>query len=143
MSLKIGENIAYLRNQRGLTQEELAKVFLVSNQSVSKWEAGKCCPDIELIPQIACFFDVSIDKLLVGDCAGKLSSNAQSLDKFILQAIEIAQEEQEIYTAILQRRLGISYGKAKKIIDDMCKSGYIIKDESSKYKYLYSGHLGE
>lgn len=62
--IKIHEQISFLRKQRGLTQEGLAKHLGVTNQTVSKWEAGQCCPDIQLLPAIASFFHVSVDALL-------------------------------------------------------------------------------
>lgn len=61
---KINEQIAFLRKQKGLTQEELARVLGVTNQAVSKWESAQCCPDIQLLPDIAKLFDVSVDELL-------------------------------------------------------------------------------
>ena len=63
-TIKINEQIAFLRKQKGLTQEELAGVLGVTNQAVSKWESAQCCPDIQLLPDIAKLFDVSVDELL-------------------------------------------------------------------------------
>lgn len=62
--IKINEQIAFLRKQKGLTQEELAGALGVTNQAVSKWESAQCCPDIQLLPDIAKLFDVSVDELL-------------------------------------------------------------------------------
>lgn len=62
--IRINEQIAFLRKQRGMTQEELAKALGVTNQAVSKWEQGQCCPDIGLLPDLAKMFDVSVDELL-------------------------------------------------------------------------------
>lgn len=62
--IKINEQIAFLRKQKGLTQEELANALGVTNQAVSKWESAQCCPDIQLLPDVAKFFDVSVDELL-------------------------------------------------------------------------------
>ncbi len=62
--IKIGEQIAFLRKQKGFTQEELAKALGVTNQAVSKWESDICCPDIQLLPTIAEMFDASVDELL-------------------------------------------------------------------------------
>jgi len=63
-AIKINEQIAFLRKQRGITQEGLANALGVTNQAVSKWESAQCCPDIQLLPDIAKFFDVSVDELL-------------------------------------------------------------------------------
>lgn len=58
----IGKQIAALRKERGVKQEELAGFVGVTAQAVSKWENGGV-PDTELIPKIADFFGVSCDKL--------------------------------------------------------------------------------
>lgn len=58
----IGKQIAALRKERGIKQEQLANYVGVSTQAVSKWENGGV-PDTELLPKIADFFSVSIDSL--------------------------------------------------------------------------------
>lgn len=63
-AIKINEQIAFLRKQKGLTQEELANALGVTNQAVSKWESAQCCPDIQLLPDIAKLFNVSVDELI-------------------------------------------------------------------------------
>ena len=63
-TIKLHEQIAFLRKQKGLTQEQLANALGVTNQSVSKWESGQCCPDLQLLPAIAKLFEVSVDELL-------------------------------------------------------------------------------
>ena len=40
MKMKLNEQIAYLRREKGMTQEQLATALGVTNQSVSKWESG-------------------------------------------------------------------------------------------------------
>lgn len=64
MKLQIGQNLRHLRTERGITQEKLAEVLDVSCQSVSRWELGICYPDLELLPAIANFFDVTLDTLI-------------------------------------------------------------------------------
>lgn len=72
MKLNIGETIKKSRRERDITQEEFAEMLGVSCQSVSRWENNLCYPDIELIPTIAAFFDISTDKLMgVDDVAEK------------------------------------------------------------------------
>ena len=55
--------IANLRREKGMTQEELAQAMGVTNQAVSKWESAQNCPDIQLLPQLADLFGVTIDSL--------------------------------------------------------------------------------
>ncbi len=62
--MTLNKQIAFLRREKDLTQEQLANALGVSNQAVSKWESGACCPDISLLPDIAKLFQVSIDKLM-------------------------------------------------------------------------------
>lgn len=61
--MDFGTKIAYYRKERGMTQEELASQFDISNQAVSKWETGQSYPDVELLPKIADFFEISLDEL--------------------------------------------------------------------------------
>ena len=63
-TIKINEQIAFLRKQKGLTQEELANALGETTQAVSKWESDQCCPDIQLLPDFAGLFGVSVDELL-------------------------------------------------------------------------------
>lgn len=62
--LHLSENITRLRRERKITQEELADFLGVTKAAVSKWENGQTSPDILLLPQLACFFDITIDQLL-------------------------------------------------------------------------------
>ncbi|MFT9367230.1 helix-turn-helix domain-containing protein [Paenibacillus polymyxa] len=64
MKEKLARNISIYRKDRGLTQEELAKILGLSFQAVSKWENGYTMPDISLLPQLSRTLEVSIDKLL-------------------------------------------------------------------------------
>ena len=63
-TIHFSENIIRLRRQRKITQEELAGFIGVTKASVSKWENGQSMPDVQLLPQLAAFFDVSIDALI-------------------------------------------------------------------------------
>ena len=61
--MEMGKEIRRLRNDRGLTQEALASALNVTAQTVSKWECGNSLPDVQLLPEIAVFFGVTIDRL--------------------------------------------------------------------------------
>ena len=142
MELKIGEKIAAYRKIKGYTQEQLGELVGVSGQAVSKWEAGKCCPDIEILPELATFFGVSIDELLLGECLIQTKLCDKTKDPLILSAIKTAQNKKYISTSILQRSLNIGYTTAKRVIEDMCKCGYLKKDTNASYdRYLYTENI--
>ena len=62
--LHLSENLIRLRRERKITQEELADFIGVTKAAVSKWENAQTTPDILLLPRLASFFDVTIDRLL-------------------------------------------------------------------------------
>ncbi len=62
--LNISKCIIQKRKEKGITQEELAEYIGVSKAAVSKWESGQSYPDIALLPELAAFFNVSVDELL-------------------------------------------------------------------------------
>ena len=62
--MKLAENIRSFRKERSLTQEQLAEVLGVTPGAVYKWEAKLSVPELNLIVEMADFFDTSVDMLL-------------------------------------------------------------------------------
>lgn len=62
--INIGKILIEKRREKGITQEELAAYAGVSKAAVSKWETGVSYPDIALLPQLAAYFNISIDTLM-------------------------------------------------------------------------------
>lgn len=60
----INIKIAELRKMKNVSQQELGDYLGVTFQSVSKWENKKALPDVELLPLIARYFEVSVDEVL-------------------------------------------------------------------------------
>lgn len=65
--MQLGQAIAQIRKERGLTQEAFAKIFSVTRQTVSNWENEKSYPDLSTLVKISDEFNVSLDVLLKGD----------------------------------------------------------------------------
>lgn len=61
-----GAAIKELREQRKMTQLQLAEILSVSDKTVSKWETGKGYPDITLLESIAAAFGISLTELISG-----------------------------------------------------------------------------
>lgn len=62
--MQVGNRIRELRTSRNMTQKDLASIFYVTPQAVSRWENGSAEPSIELIRKIAAYFGVSVDYLI-------------------------------------------------------------------------------
>lgn len=62
-----GITIKTLREQRRMTQTELAEQIGVSNKAVSKWETGKGLPDLSLLQPLARALGVSVIELMNGE----------------------------------------------------------------------------
>ena len=89
----IGKQIAMLRKEKGVKQEEVASYVGVSAQAVSKWENGGV-PDVELLPKIADFFSVTIDSLF-----GRKIQDFGDIQSALMKEIAEAHEDDKVKTA--------------------------------------------
>ena len=112
--LNLSENIIKLRHNKGVTQDQLATFLNVTKASVSKWETKLSYPDILLLPQIATYFDVSIDELLgyepqmsseqIRKCYLELADDFAKLpyDEVIKKTEDLAKAYYSCYPLLLQ-----------------------------------------
>ncbi len=70
----IGEKIAQMRKINSMTQKDLAEKLNVSDKVISKWETGKCLPDVETMLKLSKVLDVSISELY--ECVEKNENKA-------------------------------------------------------------------
>jgi DNA-binding XRE family transcriptional regulator/desulfoferrodoxin (superoxide reductase-like protein) len=59
--------IKQLREQRNLTQSELADMIGVSSKTISKWETAKGLPDVSLLQPLAQALNISLIELMNGE----------------------------------------------------------------------------
>ncbi len=87
---KIGLFLKMLRNEKGLTQEQLAEKLNVSNRSVSRWETGSTLPDISLIIELADYYEVDIKELVEGERKSEIMNKelTETVDKIAEYSIE-------------------------------------------------------
>lgn len=67
---KFGPFLRETRRQRGWTQEQLAERLHVSGAAVSKWENGKCLPDLSKLEDLADILDLSIWEVMRCEACG-------------------------------------------------------------------------
>ena len=59
-----GKRIKMLRDEKGLTQEQMAERLMVTRQAISRWETGETQPNTDTLKLLSREFDVSINTLL-------------------------------------------------------------------------------
>jgi len=81
MTIKIGSKIKTLRKKADVTQDRLAEYIGVTAQAISRWESEICYPDIEILPAIADFFNISLDELIGVDPKQKENKINEYIEK--------------------------------------------------------------
>ena len=64
--MSVGDRISELRNEKNLSQNQLAKLMEVSRQAVSKWETGQSVPDSLNLIKLADILETDIEYLTTG-----------------------------------------------------------------------------
>ncbi|MGM9592263.1 MAG: helix-turn-helix domain-containing protein [Oscillospiraceae bacterium] len=69
----IAEKVKKLREQKGLSQAELARQLGITRSSVNAWEMGISVPSTQYIVDLAGVFEISTDYLLGVDSSSTIS----------------------------------------------------------------------
>ncbi len=70
--------------------------------------------------------------MIGGEERNHQSENASGVDELLMEAIEMALEDEQISTSLLQRRFRIGYARAGRLVDEMEKRGIVSQSEGSK-----------
>lgn len=103
----MGEIIAVLRRERGMTQKELADRLNITDKAISKWERGLALPDTAAIPKLAEIFGVSVEELISAKASsgakhrGAANAEAVKIMSIVLRAIPLAMGVAVTVAAIL------------------------------------------
>ena len=89
--IKIGNFIKELRKEKGLTQEQLAEKLNVSRRTVSRWETGSNLPDLDILIEMADYYEIDIRELLDGERKGECVN--MELEETVLKVAEYSNEE--------------------------------------------------
>ena len=117
---KIGKFLKELRKQKGLTQQQIAEKFNVSNRTISRWENGNNMPDLDILIEISDYYEVDLREILNGE--RKSENMDKEMKETVLQAVDYTNTEAEKYN----RRVRICNGIAMLLI----LAYNIIKDTS-------------
>lgn len=90
---KMGGFLKTLRKERGLTQEQLAETLYVSGRTVSRWETGTSMPELDILIQMAEFYDVELKEILDGERKGEAMN--QELQETLYKVADYNKLEKE------------------------------------------------
>lgn len=91
---KTGEFLKCLREGKKLTQEQLAEHFCVSARTVSRWETGSNMPNVDMLIDLADYYEVDIREIIDGE---RKSENMDSEARDTLKKVaEYAVKEQKV-----------------------------------------------
>lgn len=93
---KIGSFVKELRKEEGLTQEQLAEQFNVSRRTVSRWETGSNLPDLDILIEMADYYDVDLRELLDGERKGEKMN--KELEETVLKVADYSNEKKQKLT---------------------------------------------
>ena len=88
---KIGQFLRECRKEKGITQEQLAEMLGVTNRSVSRWENGSNLPDLDILIEMADYYDVELRELLDGE--RKNEKMDKELEETVLKVAEYSNED--------------------------------------------------
>lgn len=66
-NIKIGKFIAECRKKINLTQMQLAEKLNITDRAISKWETGKCLPDVSIMSELCKELNITLNELLSGE----------------------------------------------------------------------------
>lgn len=93
---KIGSFLKELRKDKGITQEQFAEKLGGSSRTISRWETGSNMPDIDILINIADYYDVEIREILDGE--RKSEKMNKDLEETVLKVADYSNKEREIIT---------------------------------------------
>ena len=151
--MTLGEKISKLRKENNITQEQLASVFGVSRQAISKWESDAAFPETDKLLKMSELFKCSLDYLLKDSEGVYVSQDKEDLvqsidyssfigawcnidlknwDSGYYMAAIIGQDNQYIYFYQTDRSKKLKYGIVlKQHIDTVTKLELSIKKQNS------------
>lgn len=89
--IKIGSFIKELRKEKGLTQEQFAEQFNVDRRTVSRWETGKNLPDLDILIEMADYYNNELREILDGE--RKSEKMNEELKETVLKVAEYSNED--------------------------------------------------
>lgn len=99
--VKIGKFIKELRQEKNLTQRELAEKLLIADKTVSKWETGKGLPEVSLMMPLCEILGVSVNELLSAEKLGENNYQEKAEENIMNLISERQRAKKNIILAVI------------------------------------------
>ena len=131
--MSIGERVASLRKENGISQGQLAKLLDVSRQAVSKWENDQMAPDTLKLIRLADVLNTDVEYLATGNHS-LMKTPPQIITKVVEKVVE--------QPVVVEKTVEV-----EKIIEKVVEIPVIRKTYRTRYlrnplEYLAAGLLG-
>lgn len=93
---KIGSFLKELRKGKNITQEQFAEMIGVSGRTISRWETGSNMPDLDILIQIADYYEVEIREIFDGE--RKSVKMNKELEETVLKVADYSNDERKRLT---------------------------------------------
>lgn len=106
--MTIGERIAWIRREHGLSQEAFGESLGVSRQAISKWEADSSIPDVDKLIALSRNYHVSVGYILgleASDGAGPDAAAREGSPERERQDLELSEGQLKMVEEIVGRYL--------------------------------------
>lgn len=126
-----------IMKQRGIKAKELSEAIGASTGNISDWKSGRSSPNIEVLPKIAEFFNVSTDYLLgLDDVPNRNAPLSDDIQELI-----------DLYSSLPERKQGEVKGFIKALIEPSSKTANgadndIIETPKGRYKVAHAAAFG-
>ena len=107
--MSIGERIISLRNERNISQGQIAKALNVSRQAVSKWENDLSSPDTLNLIRLADLLNTDVEYLATGKSLPPSPSPAPIVVNLVKHEDRIVEVEKIVEKPVIKRVIRVQY----------------------------------
>ena len=107
--MSIGERIISLRNERNISQGQIAKALNVSRQAVSKWENDLSSPDTLNLIRLADLLNTDVEYLATGKLLPPSPSPAPIVVNLVKHEDRIVEVEKIVEKPVVKRVIRVKY----------------------------------
>ncbi|GEQ21122.1 helix-turn-helix domain-containing protein [Clostridium butyricum] len=129
--MSLGSNIKRIRNNRGLTQKELAEKLQVNINTIQNYENGRREPKTKVIENLGKILDVSLSEFFLDDDPKKEEENINKLKSEIPES-----RKRLINESPSNQKYNDDNCKGENLLDELLKNDALQADSNYNYEKL-------